>query len=175
MPAPLPAQKRAAILADIQAGELSRNAIARKHKVSVGTVTNIANKAGLTTAFDRSGVEKATRARVADAAAVRAEVSRKFLDRANEMLDQMHEPHLVFNFGGKDNDYNERILSRPPTTDLRNLMTSAAVAIDKHLKIESSGKDPNADAAASMLGTLRTALEGAADRLRDDTATEDGS
>lgn len=42
MPKPLAAERRAAIAEDIRAGELGRNAIARKHHVAAGTVTNIA-------------------------------------------------------------------------------------------------------------------------------------
>jgi len=42
----------------------------------------------------------------------------------------------VYAFGGRDNDYNERLLDRPPTTDIRNLMTSFGIALDKHLKLD---------------------------------------
>ena len=46
MPARIDDDKRAAILADIEAGQLSRNAIARKHGVAQGTVSNIADENG---------------------------------------------------------------------------------------------------------------------------------
>ncbi|MBF8193269.1 helix-turn-helix domain-containing protein [Nonomuraea sp. K274] len=136
MPRPIPDNVRQNILDDINAGEKSRNQIARDHNVSVGTVTNIAKRAGLTTAFDRSATKNATEAAKADNAALRAATSRRLLVKANELLDQMDQPHLAFNFGGKDNTYNEKQLPKPPVSDLRNLMTAAAVAVDKHLVIE---------------------------------------
>jgi hypothetical protein len=136
VPPRLPDDKRAAIQADIEASQKSRNQIARDHDVSVGTVTNIAKAAGLTTAFDRSQTKTATEAKKADNAALRASTSRRLLEKANELLDQMDQPHVAFHFGGKDNTYNEKQLDRPPVADLRNLMTAAAVAVDKHLVIE---------------------------------------
>lgn len=46
MPAPLSKQTRDAVLQDLTAGELGRNAIARKHHVSAGYVTKIAREEG---------------------------------------------------------------------------------------------------------------------------------
>lgn len=47
MPALLAPETRRAIADDIRYGELGRNAIARKHHVAAGTVTNIARHEGL--------------------------------------------------------------------------------------------------------------------------------
>lgn len=132
MPARISDDRRAAILADIQAGK-PRNQIARDHNVSAGTVTNIANQGGVTDAFDRSATKRATEAAVADNRAVRAVVSRRFLDKASEILDQMDKPYTVHAFGGKDNTFNSETLDRPPAGELRNLMVTAATAFDKHL------------------------------------------
>lgn len=44
---PLSPQLRQDVADDIRAGELSRNAIARKHHISAGSVTNIARAEGL--------------------------------------------------------------------------------------------------------------------------------
>src|SRR5690606_29394390 len=87
LPAPIPDHKRQAILADIKAGK-ARNAIAREHGVSPSTVTNIAKSAGMTDAFDRSQTKRATEAAQADNAAIRAIISRRLLEKANELLDQ---------------------------------------------------------------------------------------
>lgn len=162
MPKRLPDDKRAAILADIEGRQLARNAIARKHGVSVGTVSNIANEAGLTDAFDRAETEKATKALIADTKALRAEVSRRFLEKANQFLDQIDEPHLVFSFGGKDNTYNEHVLDRPPTVDLKNLMTSAGIAFDKHIVAERHDAEDGLAGARDALGSLGQALMGLA-------------
>lgn len=132
----IPDDVRAAILDDIKAGQKSRNQIARDHHVGVGSVTNIAKHAGLTDAFDRSSTKNATEAARLDNAALRATTSRRLLEEANRFLDDLHRPHVAFNFGGKDNSYNEREMPEPPIADKRNLMTAAAIAIDKHLAVE---------------------------------------
>jgi hypothetical protein len=62
VPRPLSEPKRQAILADIEAGQKSRNQIARDHKVSVSSVTKLAP----TDAFDRSKMKKALAARQID-------------------------------------------------------------------------------------------------------------
>jgi transposase-like protein len=144
VPAPLPDDKRAAILDDIKAGK-SRNEIAREHGVGAGTVTKIAQQNDL--AFDRSKTKNATEAARVDNAALRASTSRRFLEKANHLLDQMEQPHVAFNFGGKDNTYNEKRLDKPPVSDLRNLMTAAAVAVDKHLVIEKHDHSGDSQAA----------------------------
>lgn len=69
-PTPIPHAKRGAILVDIRGGLLGRNAIARAHGVSAGTVTNIARQAGAF--FERCvHTATATEARRIDLAALR--------------------------------------------------------------------------------------------------------
>lgn len=164
MPRPLDPAKRAAILADIQAGELGRNEIARKHRVGAGTVTKIAQDEGMTDAFDRSETEDATRARRVDLAAQRAEVSALFLRRAREALEQFDKPHVVFNIGGKDNTYTEHTLDRPTTGDMRNLATVAGIAVQRHLEIERADSSDVNDG-VSMLGQVAAGLTAAYQHL----------
>lgn len=147
MPPPLDPTERQAILDDIQAGELSRNAIARKHHRSVSTITGIAKAAGETDAFDRSQTEKGTQARVADLAELRSQTSARFLQEANKMLDRLNEPCEVFAFGGAENRFNSEVLHRPPSQEARNFLTSAAVALDKHLVLDRHDSDDKGGAA----------------------------
>lgn len=152
---PIDPAVRDAIIADFGTDK-ARNAIARDHGVSPSTVTKVAQEVGHE--FDRAATKHATQAAVVDNKARRAEISRKFLEKADKLLDQMDQPHLVFNFGGKDNDYNERTLDKPPTADLRNLMTSAAIAFDKHMAADRHDNDDQGLAAVdawlrTMLGT----------------------
>ncbi|MFB4276055.1 hypothetical protein ACBJ59_12225 [Nonomuraea sp. MTCD27] len=145
----------AAILASIDAGK-SRNEAAREHGVSASTVSRIAAANART--FDRSKTKNATEAARADNAALRAATSRRLLVKANEFLDQMDREHLAWNFGGKDNTYNEKTLPRPPVSDLRNLMTAAAVAIDKHIVIEKHDNSGESHAAVDAWLTEMTGL-----------------
>jgi hypothetical protein len=171
VPAPIDSKLRAAIIADIQAGK-KRNEIARERRVSSSTVSLIAKAEGLN--FDRSKTEIATRAVQVDSKARRAALAARLLNKAAELLDLMDEPYLVHSFGGRDNSYNEQLLDRAPASDLRNLMTSAAVAIDKHAVLEKLDVDSGAASAKSMLGELGAALQVAADHMNGTTEGGEG-
>jgi transposase-like protein len=145
MPAPLAPDKRAAILASLRAGT-SRNRAAREHGVSFASVSKIAAAEGIS--FDRSQTKSATEAAVADLRAIRVATSRRFLAEANLLLDQMHQPHTAYNFGGKDNTYEEHEFPEPPVDAKRTLITSAAIAYDKHLAQERHDADDGSGLAA---------------------------
>jgi len=153
MPPRIPDTKREAIATDIHA-KLPRNEIARKHGVSGSTVSGIAREIGSTEAFDRSQTENATRAVQVDNAARRAELSRRFLEEAHAALDDLHAKTLVFAFGGRDNEYNERTLDKPPTADKRNLMIIAATAADKHMAIDKHDAASGSETVGSLLGSM---------------------
>ena len=110
-----------------------------------------------------------------DNKALRVSTARRMLIKANELLDQMDQPHIVFNIGGKDNIYTEQLMDRPPTVDLRNLMITAATALDKHLVLEKhdAGAGTDADHAVSAIGQIGEALTAAARIL--DSGDDGGS
>jgi transposase-like protein len=159
MPPRIPDDKREAILQDVQSGKLARNAIARKHDVGPATVSRIADEAGLDQPFDRTETKNATEAKQADNRALRAELSRRLLVKAGEFLDQIDQPHIVFNFGGKDNTFEQRTLPKPPTGDIRNLVVSAATAIDKHIVIDRHDSGAGVDEAVSLLDRIMGGLK----------------
>jgi hypothetical protein len=133
----------------------SRNEIARDLGRGVATVTRIAKDLGLS--FDREQTKAATAAAVADNKALRAAISRRFLEETAKVLDRLNAPYLVYAFGGKDNDYNQQLLDLPPAGELRNLMTAAAVAFDKHMAADRHDNDDQGLAAVdawlrNMLG-----------------------
>jgi hypothetical protein len=70
----------------------------------------------------------------------------------------MWQPHLYFDWGGKEHDYDERIQPEPTAADKRTLMGAAAVAVDKSIKLAppDGGDDPAL--VRSMLGALGAAL-----------------
>ncbi|TYB50248.1 helix-turn-helix domain-containing protein [Nonomuraea sp. PA05] len=152
---PLDQRVVVAILASIDAGK-SRNEVAREHQVSASTVSRIAAANART--FDRTKTKNATEAAKADNAALRASTSRRFLEEANRFLDDLHRPHTVFNFGGKDNTFNSKEMPEPPIADKRNLITSAAVAIDKHLAVEKHDNSGESNAAVDRWLTEMTGL-----------------
>jgi hypothetical protein len=170
--------RRAAILAAIEARDgRSRAQLARDFEVSPRTVQRIADDAGIESPWDTTGTRQATAAARDHLRARRAALSARFLEEADRLLDKMHGPFVVFAFGGRDNEFNSATLAEPPTADLRNLMTSAAVAFDKHLAADKHDADAGEDDAVSMLGRLAEGLAAAHRQLSaapaDDESDDD--
>jgi hypothetical protein len=70
----------------------------------------------------------------------------------------MDRPYAVFAFAGRDGDYREHERDRPPPAELRNLMVSAATALDKHMALDRhDSADPGE--VASLLGSLLGGLQ----------------
>jgi hypothetical protein len=161
MPAPLAPGLRAAILEDLRRRDgRSARVIGKAHGVSDATVRRIANQEGIDDAWSRDKTKKATEAAVADARAIRAATSRRFLDETNLLLDQLHQPHTAFNFGGKDNTYEEHEFPEPPVDAKRTLITAAAIAYDKHLAQERHDAVENQDM-SSVDSWLEAMVDGA--------------
>lgn len=100
--------------------------------MSVRSVQTIAHDAGVVPDAARAQTNNATEQVRATNAQRRAALAARFLDAAERALDDMESPAKIYNFGGKDNTYNEVAVERPPTADQRNLMIIAATATDKH-------------------------------------------
>ncbi|MFT4189880.1 MAG: helix-turn-helix domain-containing protein [Aeromicrobium sp.] len=154
-PGPLTDTERARIL-DLHAQGMSRNDIARETGRGAATITGVVQTAGRS--FDRTTTAAATKARQADLAERRASLRAKLLAKAELLLDQIDQPHLVFNFGGRDNTYEEHTLDRPPTGDIRNLMQSASYAITAELRLADADRSQGDEAAKSLIVGLATAL-----------------
>ena len=147
-----------------------RNEIARLVHVSTAVVTKIAKQEGLS--FDRASTELAVRARTIDLADMRTLLAQKMAVAASDMLDQLDGPYLVYNFGGKDNDYNERTLDSAPVEVRRNIIATAGITFDKLTRIVE--KDTGSgEAAAGVLDSFASALTAAADSIRAEGETSD--
>lgn len=166
MPPRIPDDKRAAILADIEAGQLSRNAIARKHHVAGSTVSAIADEAGIPDAFDRANVESATRARTADLKARRAALAEGLLEDVELLRDRAwdaYEHVVVTKDGAETVD-----LVLPPLSEVRNAYAAIGIATDKHLALLKHDTDNGSGATRSLLAGLGEALSAAAEQLPDE-------
>lgn len=130
----------------------SRNAIAKEFGIAGQTVTRICADAGLS--FDRSQTMLAVRARHIDLAAERLQLVKKMVVVAQDALDDVDAPYLVFNIGGKDNTFTSELLDGPPEETRRSIMTSAGIAFDKATKaLELTGDDGNlAEIKAALIG-----------------------
>ena len=162
---PIPERKRKAILKDVRAGKMSRNAIARKHGVAPSSIRLIADRAGIESAFDRSTTKSATRAHMVDLAAKRAELAELLLEDARALRDRAWDPYPVVNMtpDGPEITY----LPLPPARDTQALYTALGISVDKHLVITKHDADPGTDSAKSMLADLGRALGVAAEALSE--------
>jgi len=173
MPPRIPDDKRNDILNDIETGQLSRNAIARKHRVALGTVTNIAQENGLADAFDRSAVESATRARVADLKARRAALAEGLLEDVELLRDRAwdaYEHVVVTKDGAETVD-----LVLPPLSEVRNAYAAIGIATDKHLALLKHDSDSGSGETRSLLAGLGEALQRAAEQLPDEPDAGDAA
>jgi hypothetical protein len=114
----------------------SRNDIAAATGRSRGTITNVAATIGHT--FGQSALTHAHEARSSYCAERRAELAGKATERAHELLERMSGRFLVFNFGGRDNTYEEHELEEPPVEAQRAMaqafrdLMRTVIDIDRH-------------------------------------------
>ncbi|MFD3929698.1 helix-turn-helix domain-containing protein [Streptomyces sp. NPDC058614] len=150
-----------------------RNEIARLVDRAQRTVSVICAEEGLV--FDVSMTEEATRHRVAQLAALRADTAIDLHLDALRLTQQMWEPAKIFSFGGKDNTYNDKDVAEPPSGDKKNLMAAAGIALEKSLRLVPPADNNGTDDARSMVGQLITGLTAInrAQQQEAEQATED--
>lgn len=149
---------------ELHAQGLTRNAIGETIGRSGRTVSRIAAELGLT--FDRSRTAAATEAKKADAAERRAALQLDALAGAQKLIGQMFAESKIYNFGGKENDYNERTVPEPPFRDKRDIATAISQLTATALKLAEYDKATGAEDEKSMLGDLFDQLRAARDQSR---------
>jgi hypothetical protein len=123
------------------------SAASRETGIPRGTIGRWASKLGVKSKrcyMMREAVETAKM----DDAAKRAALRSRLLDEASDLLDRLHKPCQAYNFGGKDNTFAESKLEEPDFKGKKDLMTAAAIAIDKSLVLEKHDSDDKDDRAA---------------------------
>jgi len=154
---------------ELHADGYGRNRIARELGFPPVQISRTAEYLELT--FDRTRIQAATQARVADLAERRTILAELLMDDAEKLRAQMWEPTTVYSFGGKDNTYEDHVFDEAPAAEKRALMSTAATAIDRSLKLVPAETSSNLDGAKSMLGSLGEALA-AFSRAEDERETE---
>lgn len=139
---------------------LSCRAIAKELGCSPSTVSRWAEAEKLS--FDRSQTAAAVQAHTVDLAKARVELAQEMAAAGLELLRARHRPYLVFNFGGKDNTYEEHTLDRPPVEVIRNAVTTAGIAFDKASRVVESTPEGQVEA-ESVLDRLEALLEAESD------------
>ncbi|WP_454168142.1 hypothetical protein [Microbacterium lacticum] len=169
MPAITP-QIRKKVLALFDAGR-HRNDIARELGISGPTVTRICRAEGRQ--FDRAAEALELRAEQVDLEKLRERVAKKMLIVADDTLNDLEAPHLVYNFGGRDNTYQEHLLDEAPLDAKLNAMRTASLAFDKATRIVEKS-DTGLDQAVGVLDSLAIGFELAAAQIRAEDASDTG-
>jgi hypothetical protein len=144
-------------VADMHAAGLGRNEIARQLKRSGRTISLIAIDLGLT--FDNAEMTQvATKVRQADLAEKRTILAEALIDDALRLTEQMWQPAKIYNFGGKDNEYNERPVDEPPADAKRALMLAAGQAVQRSVQLVPPVHTEGEDDARSVLSRMMTGL-----------------
>jgi hypothetical protein len=142
---------------DMHAAGASLGQIATELGRSKSTVSKFAARHHLAWGDDRTA--KATEAKVATNRDKRAALETRFLDEAALLLDALHQPHTAFNFGGKDNTYEEHELPEPDVQSKRTLIQAAGTAVDKAVKLADLDRaGDGAEAGKSLVGSMFVAL-----------------
>jgi len=140
---------------------LSRDEIARRVGVGRATVTKYAPPGS----FDRTHTAVAVKARQTDMAARRVQLAADLLSDAARLREQIWQPTKIYNFGGKDNTYNEHQVDEPPFDAKRTLMQAATTAMTAHLRLVDHDSDGGVDAAHSLVHGFIDAVAQAAVEL----------
>ncbi|MFB8242008.1 hypothetical protein ACFC58_36285 [Kitasatospora purpeofusca] len=156
---PTPAETdalRAEILR-LHAAGVTRNAIMRQTGASGRMVSGTVADAGGTFARGPE-VAAATEARRIDLDERRIDLAHDLHQDAERLRGQLWQPHLYFDWGGKDHDYDERLQPEPTPADKRALLAAAGTALDRSLKLVPPKPTAGADDALSMLGALAAGI-----------------
>lgn len=159
-------QKRARMI-ELHAQGMSCRQIAAALGFAAPTISKHAKRAGLT--FDRSQTDFATRAHTVDLASMRVSLAQKMTLMASDLIDSADKPFLVYNFGGKDNTYEEHLLPSAPVDAKRTIMTAAGIAFDKATRIVENSDTGLEEA----LGVADTLAAGFAEIARIARATQE--
>ena len=144
-------------LADFHAQGKSLHFIAKELGRSKDTVSRHADRLALS--FSREQTAKAAEAVHVDNKARRALLESRLLVEADGFLDKLHQPAIVFSFGGQFNEFAQHELDTPPISDQKALIQSASTALTAANKLHELNSGHNAEQAMSALEQMQIALE----------------
>lgn len=137
-----------------------RNAIAKVTGVSLGAVSAIVRKAGLS--FSGAVPKEATAARKIEVAARRSKLELDLLNDAAQLRRELFEPTTYYQaVGGQDPRVMKWKLDRPIPSDQYKIMQATTTAINASQRIADASADQGTESAKSMLTGLMEQLGGA--------------
>jgi hypothetical protein len=159
MPKRITDAERRRILDHLATGA-SCNATAKKFRRSPDTISRIAKKAGHS--FGHTNLARAHEARKAYGAEARAATASRLHEEADRLLAELHEPHVVWNIGGKDNVYTEHRHPEPDVGAKYTMIRAAREAMRTVLDIDRhDNRQGDVEQAAGLIVDLVDGLRGA--------------
>lgn len=138
-------------LRQLHADGVSRNEIARRMEWSVETITNYAQRLGLS--FDREAVRAATDARQIDLKDRRQRIQEQLLDLAERSIERATDRYLVHGWTHTGESVAEW-LQQPPAKETKDLTLAASSALTSALNLAQAGAgDEGRENARSLLRT----------------------
>lgn len=160
-------------LRQLHADGVSRNGIARQMGWSVGTITNHAQRLGLS--FDREGVRAASDARQVDLKDRRQRLQEQLLDLAERTIDRAQNEYTLTGFS-HTGEIVAQVLREPPAKETKDLTLAASSALTSALKLaQVDAGSEGRENARGLLQTLGEAMTAAAQDLGVNDADEYGS
>ncbi|MEV5289929.1 hypothetical protein AB0K64_01655 [Streptomyces sp. NPDC053741] len=160
-------------LRQLHADGVSRNDIARQMGWAVGTITNHAQRLGLS--FDREAIRAATDARQVDLKDQRQRAQQRAMDHFNLMLDRAQGQYRLTGFDHVG-QFVAQLVPEPPAKETKDLTTAAMQALNGALKLSQvDAGDEGRENAKGLLRTLGEAMTAAAQELGVTDADEYGS
>ncbi|MGW5198627.1 hypothetical protein [Streptomyces spiralis] len=160
-------------LRQLHAEGVSRNEIARQMEWSVGTITNHANRLGLS--FDREAVRAATDARQIDLKDRRQRIQEQLLDLAERTIERAQSRYLMHGWTHTGESVAEW-LQQPPAKETKDFTLAASSALTSALKLaQADAGDEGRENARGLLRTLGAAMTAAAEDLGVTDVDEYGS
>lgn len=152
----IPDDKRAQILADAAAGELSCRAIGEKYGVSHAIVSKLAKEAGVTFAAARQTGAAAVVAKF-DAKKARVQLTQDLYEDAQRLRGRMWSKYTQVVSGPLGPELVTTNL--PPLRDQQSAMTSIGIAVDKASKLEDRDTEDGSGVGKTMVNDLFGALQ----------------
>ncbi len=154
--APLTEDEQQAIIALFKQGK-SRNVIAAEVGRSGYTVSKIIKQHEL--AFPGAEQTRAkSEAWVKQAAARRQALADKMLENAERLADSVFSERTYFDWGGKDHEYDEKVMPEPTDADKLKVVQAYAASAKAHIELVKADDKVEVDAAQSMLTNFGRAL-----------------
>lgn len=137
--------------------EVGATKAGREIGCSRSTVLKWARNAGIKPPVAQTAA--ATEAQATRNAASRAELSANLLKDAERLRQQLFAPCVVYNFGGRNNTFEEHQLDEPDFQAKEKILKAIGTAVDKHLAIERHDAD-GGEGLAAVDQWLRTMMGG---------------